>query len=307
MIINLIKSLFSRDTSRTLESYGVEELVALLQDVASGTGEYAVYASQEDNFRKRSEKGQEMLSVITSVEERCDALSDSKLYYLLAIAYRNYCAWFIRGDQRKEYLEKCISLLEKSASSSPENVSAKSELGRLLIEEKVIRDLPRGIELLEELEGEGEMPSYLNSVLAKAQRQSGSIEMKRRYDLCQFDDPSPAVFEEERKKFRALIRKYKGQDEIEKLKIVLNQYYNLAVLVTLCYGDHDCSSGVTGRQYDEAIDTVKDFCDKINFSFESKGFIEKSSFISRNDWRNFARAFGESNKKFDPVRELLGR
>jgi len=305
MVLKLIKSLFLKDTVKTGNSNDVRELIDLLHNITNGLGDYATHAFQEDNPQKKMEKGQEMLSIIIGVEEKSKSLNNSNLCYLLAVAYRNYCAWFIRGDQRKKYLEKCIFFINKALSISSDNIDAKSELGRLLIEERVVRNISRGIELLEELKKDGKMPSYLNSVLTKAHRQSGDIEIRQQYDLCQFNDPSPAVFSEERKRFRALISKYKKRNEIDKLKATLDQYYNLAVLVTLCYGEHDCNSGVIGWQYDEAINTVKKMCKKINYSFESNGIIKKSNFISQNDWKAFVKVFGENNKRFNPVKELM--
>jgi len=143
------------------------------------------------------------------------------------------------------------------------------------------------------------MPPHLNSILSKAHRQLGNIEQDNSFNLCSFEDPSPAVFREERKRFRALIRKYKKQNETDKLKTTLNNYYNLAVLVTICYGEHDCNSGVIGWQYDEAIKTVREVCDKIDFSFVEHGVLEKSNFISKNDWKTFVTVFGENSKSLN--------
>lgn len=304
MIFKIFKSLFTQDTIKVPKTNDVGELTALLNNISNGLGEYASYAFNEESQKKKIEKGQEMLSIITDIDKKGNLLKNTSLFYSLAIAYRNYCAWFVRGDERKIYLEKCLFFLNESISASPDNIDAKSELGRLLIEEKVIRNLSKGIEILEELYSDGKMPSYLNSVLSKALRQSGNIELEERFDLCAFKDPSPAIFREERKRFRALIRKYKKENEIDKLKISLNQYYNLGVLVTICYGDHDCNSGVIGWQYDEAIKTVKKICKRIDYSFVSNGILEKSSFISNNDWKTFVNVFGESNKKFDPAKEF---
>jgi hypothetical protein len=304
MILKSIKSFFSRDSKKNIESSNTEELIALLHNITNGLGDYASYAFKEDDLQKKMKKGQEMLAIISDTEGKCNTLNNSDLSYLLAIAYRNYCALFVRGDERKKYLEKCILFLNKTISISPNHINAKSELGRLLIEEKTIRNIPNGIKLLEELSSDGTMPSYLNSVLARAHRQSGNIEINQYYNLCKFTDPSPAVFREERKRFRTLIREYKKQNEIDKLKITLDQYYKLAVLVTICYGDNDCNSGVIGWQYDDAVNKVKKICKKINHSFEAHGYIENSNFISHNDWKIYVKIFGENDKKFDPIKQL---
>ena len=201
----------------------------------------------------------------------------------------------MRRTNRKKYLDKTISYLRESINISKNNTEAKSELGRLLIEEKVIRNLREGIEILKNLKSTNQMPDHLNSVLSKALRQNGDVELSTNYDLCGFKDPSPAVFREERKKFRALIRESKKSNDEEKLKQILNQYYNLAVLVTICYQDHDCNSAVSGSDYDKAIQTVKKICKKINYTYSNDGYIENSNFISANDWKTFKKVFGENS------------
>jgi len=148
------------------------------------------------------------------------------------------------------------------------------------------------------------MPEYLNSILAKATRQSIGVKLESTYDLCSFKDPSPAVFREERKKFRELIRKFKKEKNTDSLKITLNQYYQLAVLVTTCYGEHDCNSGVRGNQYESAIKIVRNVCKDIDYSYITHGKIEKSNFISENDWKTFIKFFG-NNKNSLNVNKLI--
>lgn len=301
MILKIFKSLFGDDTKKIPMANDAVGQIALLNNISNGLGEYASVALNEDNQSNKNEKALEMLSIITDAEKCCDRLKNSELFYSIAIAYRNYCVWFARGDNRKQYLEKCVTYLNDAISIDSGNNDAKSELGRLLIEEKIIRNRSKGIEILEALKNDGNMPSYLNSVLSIAHRQSGNVEQDSGFNLCAFKDPNPAVFREERKRFRALIRQYKKSNEIEKLKITLEQYYNLAVLVTICYGEHDCNSGVVGWQYDEAIKTVRKVCDKIDFSFVRDGFLEQSSFISKSDWKAFVAIFGKSTRSFNPA------
>ena len=304
MVFKIFKSLFTNDATKKPMSNGIARQIAMLNNISNGTGEYASIAFNEEDPKKKNEKAVEMLSIITEIENNSTQLQNSELFYSIAIAYRNYCAWFVRGDDRKKFLEKCVTYLNKSLSIDPAKIDTKLELGRLLIEEKAIRNLLKGIDILEELNANGNMPSHLNSILSKAHRQSGNIEQDGSFNLCAFSDPSPGVFREERKRFRALIRKYKKQNEIDKLKATLNQYYNLAVLVAICYGEHDCNSGVIGWQYDEAIKTVSEVCNKIDFTFVQHGFLEKANFISKTDWKNFVVVFGESTKSLNPIMEF---
>jgi len=104
--------------------------------------------------------------------------------------------------------------------------------------------------------------------------------------------------------FRALIRQYKKEDKTELLKTTLTQYYNLAILVTLCYGNHNCNSAVSGNEYNKAIQIINNVCEDINFSFLHNGIIINSEFISNNDWKTFIKIFGENNKKFNLQKEI---
>lgn len=273
--------------------------ISTLNEISNGLGEYASCSFNESNIDIKYKKGQEMLSIITSIENNNIESSDTNLLYAIAIAYRNYCAWFVRANKKKKYLEKSILFLNKSISASSDNIDAKSELGKLLIEEKVIRDLSKGINIFEKLQDSNQMPEYLNSILSKAIRQNKGVNLENTYDLCSFNDPSPAVFREERKRFRELIRTFKKEKNIDNLKTTLNQYYQLAVLVTVCYGEHDCNSGVRGNQYDNAIKIVKNICKEIDYSYITHGKIENSNFISENDWKTFVKVFGDNTNNFN--------
>lgn len=273
--------------------------ISTLNEISNGLGEYASCSFNESNIDIKYKKGQEMLSIIVSIEKNNIESSDTNLFYSIAIAYRNYCVWFVRSDERKKYLEKSILFLNKSILISSENINAKSELGRLLIEEKVVRDLSKGINILEKLQDARQMPEYLNSVLSKAIRQNKGVKLENTYDLCSFNDPSPAVFREERKRFRELIRTFKKENNIDSLKTTLNQYYQLAILVTVCYGEHDCNSAVAGFQYDNATKIVKNICKKIDYTYSTHGKILKSNFISENDWKTFTNIFGSNTNSFD--------
>jgi len=279
--------------------YNTTDNISILNEISNGLGEYASCSFNESNIDIKYKKGQEMLSIIVSIEKNNIESSDTNLLYSIAIAYRNYCIWFVRSDERKIYLEKSILFLNKSILVSSENINAKSELGRLLIEEKVVRDLSKGINILEKLQDARQMPEYLNSVLSKAIRQNKGVKLENTYDLCSLNDPSPAVFREERKRFRELIRTFKKENNIDSLKTTLNQYYQLAVLVTVCYGEHDCNSAVSGFQYNNAIQIVKNICKKIDYSYPTHGKILKSNFISENDWKTFVNIFGSNTNSFD--------
>ncbi len=95
-----------------------------------------------------------MLKAIEKVETQHPNSNSAELEYSLGIAWRNYTAWFIRSDERKPYLEKAVMQFAKAytlekGSSGTKWTSYASELGALLVEEALIRDLERGIPLLE--------------------------------------------------------------------------------------------------------------------------------------------------------------
>ena len=296
-MIKIFSKIFHINSSSNQD---INNYIQRLEELSNGFGEYA----NIQTITKEIEiKGNELLSQIEQIEELTKSIIDSKLSYALAIAYHSYCSWYKRGDEQKYFLEKSLLLLNKSIAISPNN-EAKAELGHLLIEKKAIRNLDKGVELLEELNQKNQMPSYLNSTLSKAKRQLGEIKNDT-FNLCIFQkDPSPAVFSEERKRFRALVRQYKKEDKTELLKTTLTQYYNLSILVTLCYGNHNCNSAVSGNEYNEAVQIVNKVCEYINFSFLHNGIIINSEFISNNDWKTFIKIFGENNKKFNPQKEI---
>ena len=96
----------------------------------------------------------EMLKIIDTVERQYSHSDSAKLEYWLGIAWRNYTAWFIRGDDRKPNLEKAIAHLESAyeieqAQSGANVVTYADELGVILVEEASVRNLERGIALLE--------------------------------------------------------------------------------------------------------------------------------------------------------------
>lgn len=299
MIRKILKSIFSNRDEKIPETDNPLILVEYINKISNDLGKYAF----EENIRIKAKKAKDVLPILDEIENRCLSLKNSDLFYAIAVAYHNYCKGFVRGEERQQYLNKIVYFLKKSISLSPDNCNSIVLLGALLIEQKLVRDLPEGIRLLENAKRNGNMPTYLNSTLAKARRQSGNINLKK-LSLCEFKkDPSPAVFREERKRIRAFIQKYKKENNSEKLKTVLNHYYNLAVMVTLCYVEHDCNSAVIGWQYDDAIKIIKDTCSKIDCSFTTHGYLIKSNYISKNDWKTFVTVFGETKLQFKPFDE----
>ncbi|AJI74438.1 hypothetical protein BZ13_1187 [Francisella philomiragia subsp. philomiragia ATCC 25015] len=199
-MLKFFKSLF---LTNKMHSHDIQKYIKRLQNISNSYSEYASNINDSNKYK--------MINEIESIESKIKDIEDIDLYYNLAIAYRNYSAWYIRGNNRKFFLEKSIEFLEKS---SPDNINSFAELGRILIDEKLVRDLPRGINILKELSQKNKLPDYLNSVLSKAERQNNNLKENETFSLLRIaKDPSPAVFREERKRFRALITKQKKKVE----------------------------------------------------------------------------------------------
>lgn len=271
-----------------------EKLIEKLKEISNGLGIYSNMESPDNPEVKY--KGLKMLSEIQRIESLSKAKNNSDLLYCLAIAYKNYTAWYKRGDERKEYLLKVIKFLDKSVEISKNHIKAKEALGQILIEEKVVRNLEKGRLLLEELKRNNQMSDHLNSVLMKANRQTNNVKVDEVFDLCKFNDPSPGVFREERKSFRQLVKTYKKEKNFIELEKALNNYYKLGVLVTMCYPNSDCNSGVSGEDYEKAKKIIEQNCDTISLNFKENGYIKNNLFISENDWKIFDNFFGKSTK-----------
>jgi hypothetical protein len=281
-MLNFLKSFFNNKS--------IDDYIEQLKIISNDKGEYSNKKPLDDDIRIRVNK---MLKFIQDIEYQTKMSKDSNLYYELAIAYNHYTSWYITGENRKEYLLKITSYLEKSIELSQNNIKAKELLGKLLISEKLIKDLNKGQMILNELKSKNELTSSLNPLLQQAEKQ---IKIDQNYNFCKFTDPSPAVFKEERIVFRALIKKYKNEKNIKELETTLKDLYTLSVLVTMCYGNSDCNSATSEIKYKQAILIIKKNCKRIGYTFSKNGYISNSSFLSSSDWKHFDFVFGKSKK-----------
>jgi tetratricopeptide (TPR) repeat protein len=268
-----------------------------LQEISNGLGEYA--KAYGDPY-----KGAEMLSVIQVIEGQSADSQNASLFCALAIAYRNYCAWFVRGNDRQLHLEKVVSCFERALALDPDYVSAKSELAYTLIEEKQVRNLEKGVALLEELKLSGNLSETMAISLQKAQRQMGQA--KRTPTISNFARLSVylGALAEQRKTYRALIRQYKKSGQAKELKKALDTLYNLAVFVAAIYGDHDCNSGVNGHNYDIACIMKRKIGHLIQFNYSQDGRITEGQFLSESDYKQFLQVYGDTDNSINP-REIF--
>jgi len=284
-MFNFLKSIFNNKS--------IDDYITQLKIISNDKGEYSNIKPLDNDIKTQ---GNKMLKCIQDIEYQTKKNEDSYLYYEFAMAYNNYTSWYTTGENRKEYLLKTTSLLEKSIDLSENNIKAKELLGKLLISEKSIRDLKKGQTLLNELKSKNELSPSLNPLIQQAEKQ---IKIDQKYNFCKFTDPSPAVFKEERDLFRALIKKYKKEKNSEKLEETLKNFYTLGILVTMCYGNSDCNSATSELKYEKAILIIKKNCKRIRYSFVENGYISNSSFLSPTDWKHFDFVFGKSDKRIE--------
>lgn len=101
-----------------------------------------------------------MNKVLAAVEAYIDGeIKDARLAFWLGIAWRNYTAWHVRGDERKPFLEKAtayfrhafkiaknqlpvrLPLEKRHYIESLDQITIASDLGFILVGEAIIRDL----------------------------------------------------------------------------------------------------------------------------------------------------------------------
>ena len=80
-----------------------------------------------------------MLTEIRRVEQDVQTNTTAFIEYQLAVALRNYIAWYVRGESRRKYLEEVITHLEKSVRLSPRQSEAKCELAVIQIAQRHVR------------------------------------------------------------------------------------------------------------------------------------------------------------------------
>ncbi|MCB0509881.1 MAG: hypothetical protein KDC82_03885 [Bacteroidetes bacterium] len=116
---------------------------------------------KEEDYNKAN-----MLKVIEEAENFSKDSKNPKLFYWLGIAWRNFTGWHIRGDERKEYLSKAVDNYQKALDLAKDNlpiqlpiekrhntefldqIDIAGDLGHLLVDEAIIRDLDRAEPIL---------------------------------------------------------------------------------------------------------------------------------------------------------------
>ena len=270
-----------------------EQLLSQLRPLLSGLGEYALHQGNPA-------QGDKMLREIQQVEDRSKDERYPRVLVDLAIAYRFYTSWYVRGEARKTYLTRAVENLEKALTLDPSNQQAKTELAYLLVNYVPVRDLERGIELLESLKKENALSETMAIYLNQAYRQLDRI--PEQLAIAEFSKVSmlPASLREDRKRYRTLVRQFRKNEQAKEIREVLDEFYNLAILVCAAYGNHDCDRGVSSSEY-EIAELIRDrVAGQLQFSYPSSGRIVNGGFLSESDYRSFFQVFGETDACIDP-------
>lgn len=264
-----------------------KKILNRLQSITDISSQYAPLVEGDS-----SKLSQGMINEIESFEKNIKSW-DHLLHYHIAIAYRNYTTWHVRGEQRKQFLDKMISHLENSCALNSNFFESKIELSRVLIDENIVRNLDKALLIVSELNEKGVLPAWMNSLVEKAKRWTGSIEILTNNDFSDID-PSPAVLREERTKLRKLLTDSIKNNE-DSSAIIASRLYNLGLMVANLYGDHDCNSGVAGTEYMEAFNKFKTTSKKFNFDY--LGRIENASFLSETDYKRIEKVLENKSEK----------
>ena len=263
-----------------------KEIEKRLFDLTNGLGPFAP-SPEKDQARI----GEQMISEINELEKAIRGKNVPGIEYQIAIAVRNYTAWFIRGDERKPYLERAVAHLQKAAETG--SSEAKIELSRILIEEKLVRDLDIALQLAEELKQRNQLPDWMIPSVEKAKRWAGKIEIPHDSDFSTLS-ATPAAIREERTKLRKLLTTLVKSGDMTRARNVAKRLYNLGLLAAYLYGDFDGSSGVTGA----AFSTAEGKLEEVNrsFNFEYLGRITDANFLTTTDYNRIEKILGQTTK-----------
>ncbi len=263
-----------------------QEIESRLSRLTEGLGPFAPRQGFDHTSLASS-----MLYEIMAIENLVRDRTSSRIEYQLAIATRNYTAWYVRGDERGPYLEKVVAHLRKAIGTST-YLDAKIELTRILIEEKRVRDLDLALKLAAELKNSGQLPEWMSSTVEKAKRWSGKVDIPLNNDFSNLS-AAPAAIREERTKLRKFLIGTGKAGEAEKAAVLATRLYNLGLLAAYLFGEWDASSGVSGAAFDDAtkrFDKVK-----TSFNFEYLGRIADARFLSSADYRRIEKAIGPTS------------
>ena len=172
-------------------------------------------------------------------------------------------------------------------------MDSQVELTRILIEEKLVRDLDCALSMAAQLQKEEQLPQWLVPAIEKAKRWAGKAEFPTDSDFSALT-PSPAAIREERTKLRKLLVEQTKCGDRLSASAIAKRLYNLGLLAAYLYDDFDGSSGVSGAAFDAAEHKMR----KVNsmFKFDYLGRIVGAEFLSPADYRRIEAILGVSDR-----------
>lgn len=296
-MISIISQLFGlRKKDKTMSK---TEIIQYAENVLLGSGIYAVN-SMSDDWPKWEKKMREDLVFF---EENANRYANPKLFTLCGKGWELFSIWYRRKNQDKTTpLKKAISMLDEALKIDPEYIEAKIALASILIERPQVRNLKSALNILEKIENHS---LEVKSLLSKAKRWTGNLELESDFDYVGLHFIPLTELREERKRCRALVRSLKTQKKTDELKQVLEHMYHIAIL-------HDIATYVMlETEYSLEIKVAKFWDKKLkeiaknisNYSYSDYGRLVESNncFFSINDYKTFEMVFGETDKLFDPI------
>ncbi len=275
-------------------------LIAMTPTGAGIVPSYGMKAMSDD-WLEWSEKMQKDLFLF---ERKAIEYSSPKLYVIAGEGWSKFSSWYLRkNDDKKTPLQYAIKMFEEALKIEPNSDEAKTVLGTLLIERVQVRDLKRGLEILQQISNKTDDVQVL---ISKASRWTGNIEFNSDFDYTKFDLNQLASLGEVRKRCRHLIRKLKkDKDKTDELKEVLDHMYRVALISDAAsHVMSNCGHDVDPQKYDACFNKLQKVTENIaQYSYQKNGYLSWShdSFLSENDYRTYEKIFGRSDKIFNPV------
>lgn len=146
--------------------------------------------------------------------------------------------------------------------------------------------------------------NYIYSSLAKVYKKNKQY--RDAYLLSKKALPTPAAFRDCAICLRSLAKEARKSGTEASYRQALDELYRLAVHACLCYGTHDCQSGVSGRAYARAIVISRGLKSKpINATFQQNGKIVGGGLLAEQDYDMLIDAFGQNENTYAPQQEYV--
>jgi hypothetical protein len=147
----------------------------------------------------------------------------------------------------------------------------------------------------------GTPTNYIYTQLARVFKRNKAF--KEAYALSRKAVPTPAGFTDCATSARGAIRQAISEKDMDLAARWLDELYRLGVRAWLCYGAHDCKSGVAGYLHERAvyIDSALE-SEAIGASYASNGRIGASGgLLVERDYSLMAKVFGVNALIYDPL------